>query len=48
LIVNRKQGRTANDPKNTTGIPMPARGGNPGLTDDQILAIIQHLHSLAE
>ncbi len=48
LLAFIKQGRPANDPENTTGVPMPAKGGNPGLTDDQILAIIQYLHTLAE
>jgi disulfide bond formation protein DsbB len=42
------QGRPANDPENTTGIPMPAKGGNPGLTDEQILDIITYLRSLTE
>jgi mono/diheme cytochrome c family protein len=40
-------GREASDPLNTTGIPMPARGGNPTLTDDQINAIIAYLRSLS-
>jgi len=48
ILAFIKQGRPANDPENTTGVPMPARGGNSGLTDNQILAIIQYLHSLAE
>ncbi len=40
-------GRDASDPLNTTGIPMPARGGNPTLTDEQINAIIAYLRSLS-
>ncbi len=35
-----KVGRAVDDPLNTTGIAMPPKGGNPTLTDDQILAII--------
>lgn len=37
-------GREAWDPANTTGIPMPARGGNPALSDvsiDQIIAFLR-------
>jgi mono/diheme cytochrome c family protein len=40
-------GRDISDPLNTTGIPMPARGGNPSLTDEQINAIIAYLRSEA-
>lgn len=40
-------GRDISDPLNTTGVPMPARGGNPTLTDDQINAIIAYLRSQA-
>jgi disulfide bond formation protein DsbB len=38
-------GRDASDPANTTGIPMPSRGGNPSLTDDQLRSIIAFLRS---
>lgn len=38
-------GRDASDPLNTTGIPMPPRGGNPSLTDDQLHAVIAYLRS---
>ncbi len=40
------QGREASDPLNTTGVPMPARGGNPGLTDADLLNVIAYIHSL--
>lgn len=39
-------GRPLWDPANTTGIDMPSRGGNPMLTNDDILAIIIYLRSL--
>ncbi|MCL4878290.1 MAG: c-type cytochrome [Anaerolineae bacterium] len=39
-------GRTIWDPLNTTGVAMPARGGNPGLTDDDIRNIIAYLRVL--
>lgn len=40
-------GRDFSDPANTTGIAMPARGGNPALTDAQIDLIVVYLRSLA-
>lgn len=43
IIVGRPMG----DPLNTTGMPMPARGGNPAMTDAQIDAIVVYLRSLA-
>lgn len=41
-----KKGRAPSDPKNTTGIQMPPKGGNPALTDDDILDIIAYLRTL--
>lgn len=46
LLEFVKQGRPAGDPANTTGIDMPPKGGNPALTDEQILDIIAHLRTL--
>jgi disulfide bond formation protein DsbB len=40
-----KQGRLPNDPGNTTGMPMPPKGGNPALTDEQILEIIAFIRT---
>jgi disulfide bond formation protein DsbB len=40
-------GREITDPLNTTGVAMPARGGNPAMTDQQIDAIVVYLRSLA-
>lgn len=40
-------GRPIWDPDNTTGIDMPGRGGNPALTNDDILAIIAYIRSLS-
>ncbi|MBZ0320950.1 MAG: cytochrome c [Anaerolineae bacterium] len=37
------KGRDIWDPANTTGVQMPARGGNPGLTDNDILNIVAYL-----
>ena len=41
-----KTGRPTGDPANTTGIDMPPKGGNPALSDDQILDIIAYLRSI--
>lgn len=41
-------GRDPSDPLNTTGIPMPARGGNPSLTDEQLMAVVAYLRTLAQ
>ena len=35
-----KVGRPSSDPDNTTGVDMPPKGGNPSLSDDDLLAII--------
>jgi disulfide bond formation protein DsbB len=41
-----KVGREPGDPNNTSGISMPAKGGNPALSDDDIKNIIAHLRSI--
>lgn len=46
LLAFIKQGRTPTDPKNTTGIQMPPKGGNPAMSDDDILDIISYLRTL--
>lgn len=43
LVAFIVEGRTIWDEANTTGVAMPARGGNPGLTDDDILGIVAYL-----
>ncbi|MFO0962068.1 MAG: cytochrome c [Phycisphaerales bacterium] len=46
LVAFLKQGRTADDPLNTTKVPMPPRGGNPALTDahlEQLVAFVRGL-----
>lgn len=47
LLTFIKTGRPIWDPMNTTGIDMPARGGNPMLSDDDLLAIIAYVRSLS-
>ena len=39
-------GRLPSDPQNQTGMIMPGKGGNPALTDSEILAVIAYLRSL--
>lgn len=46
LLSFVKQGRPASHPDNETGIDMPPKGGNPALTDEQILDIIAYLRTL--
>lgn len=40
-------GRLDTDPLNTTGIAMPARGGNTSLSDDDLRAVVAYLRTLA-
>jgi disulfide bond formation protein DsbB len=40
------EGRKVGDPANSTGVMMPARGGNPSLTDDDLVDVIHYIRSL--
>ena len=42
-----EQGRRANHPLNERGVDMPPRGGNPGLSDDDLRLIVAYLRSLS-
>jgi mono/diheme cytochrome c family protein len=46
LLAFLKQGRAPTDPGNTTGIQMPPKGGNPALSDDDLLDIIAYVRTL--
>jgi disulfide bond formation protein DsbB len=46
LLAFIKRGRDPSDPKNTTGVGMPAKGGNPALSDDDLLDIIAFIRTL--
>jgi disulfide bond formation protein DsbB len=48
LLEFIKTGRPTSDPLNTTGVDMPPKGGNPALTDEQILDIIAYVRTLHE
>jgi disulfide bond formation protein DsbB len=41
-----KGGRPSSDPANTTGVDMPPKGGNPALSDQDLLDIAAFLRSL--
>ncbi len=41
-----KAGRPTSDPANTTGIDMPPKGGNPSLSDQDLLDIASYLRTL--
>lgn len=40
------KGRDISDPLNTTGVMMPARGGNPALGDQDVVHIVAYIRSL--
>ena len=42
------QGRDPSDPTNTTGIAMPPKGGNPALSDEDLLHIVSYLRTIHE
>jgi len=42
------KGRAPTDPMSTTGIQMPPKGGNPALSEDDILDIIAYLRTLQD
>jgi len=48
LLAYVIEGRTADDPTNTTGIAMPPKGGFDFLTDDNINSIIAFMRSIEE
>lgn len=48
MVAFLQKGRPASDPANTTGVDMPPRGGNPALTDTDLLNIIAYVRSLHE
>jgi disulfide bond formation protein DsbB len=46
LLAMIKKGRATSDPENTTGVDMPAKGGNPSLTDDDLNNIIAYIRTI--
>ncbi len=41
-----KEGRPASDPANTAGVDMPPKGGNPSLSDQDLLDVVAYLRTL--
>ena len=48
LLAFVKVGRPPGDPANTTGVDMPAKGGNPALSDEDLADIIAYIRTLEE
>ncbi len=46
LVEFLKVGRSADDPANTTGVAMPPKGGNPSLSDADLLDVVAYLRTL--
>ncbi|MBL8155997.1 MAG: c-type cytochrome [Anaerolineae bacterium] len=46
LVAFIIKGRDISDPLNTTGVMMPPRGGNPALSDEDLLNIVYFIRSL--
>lgn len=47
LLAFLDVGRAADDPLSTTGKVMPARGGNPALSDADLIDVIAYIRTLA-
>jgi len=48
LLAFIKVGRPTSDPENTTGVDMPAKGGNPALSNEDIMDIIAYIRTLQQ
>lgn len=46
LVTFIKVGRDTSDPENTSGVAMPAKGGNPSLSDADLESVVAYLRSL--
>lgn len=46
LIAFIKVGRSTSDPANTTGVDMPAKGGNPALDDEDLADLVAYMRTL--
>jgi mono/diheme cytochrome c family protein len=47
MVEFLKEGRRANHPLNERGVDMPPRGGNPGLSDENLRLIVEYLRGLS-
>jgi disulfide bond formation protein DsbB len=48
MVEFLKVGRGTDDPLNTTGVAMPPKGGNPALSDQDLLDVIAYVRTLNE
>jgi disulfide bond formation protein DsbB len=48
LVNFIKIGRDPSDPLNTTGVAMPPKGGNPALSDDDLLNVVAFIRTLQQ
>lgn len=48
LLAFIKTGRPIGDPANTTGVDMPPKGGNPALSDEELIDIIAYIRTIQE
>ena len=46
MVMFLKLGRNTWEPDNTTGVAMPPKGGNPMVTDDNLVDIVQYIRFL--
>ena len=46
LLQFLKEGRPSSDPANERGVDMPPKGGNPDLTDEELMEIVTYLRTL--
>ena len=46
LVAFILAGRTPDDPLNTTGVGMPAKGGNPAITEQQLHDVVAYIRAL--
>ena len=46
LMAFIKKGRDPSDPLNTTGVAMPSKGGNPALSDEDLMDVIAYVRTL--
>jgi disulfide bond formation protein DsbB len=46
LVAFILAGRTPDDPLNTTGVGMPAKGGNPAITEQQLYDVVAWMRTL--
>ncbi len=48
MLAFIKVGRPSGDPANDTGVDMPPKGGNPALSDEDILDIVAYIRTIME